>query len=142
MSVITARSRYFLCMMAKVIEPASSTGLVPYGTEQRPFRKPVKFQKTALHPNCCHVPLRLHPVRGLSDSWFQNYLCTCFQRVKFKELSSSLPLNNGVPKDSILGPLIFMLYINDLPQCLVRFNISMYADDTVIYTTGLRPDES
>ena len=85
--------------------------------------------------------LEHYGVRGLSHSWFQNYLCTRSQRVKFKELSSSLPLSYGVPQGSILGPLLFVLYINDLPQCLMRSNISMYADDTVIYTTGSRPDD-
>ena len=90
---------------------------------------------------CLLYKLEHYGVRGLSHSWFQNYLCTRSQRVKFKELSSSLPLSYGVPQGSILGPLLFVLYINDLPQCLVRSNISMYADDTVIYTTGSRPDD-
>ena len=90
---------------------------------------------------CLLYKLEHYRVRGLSHSWFQNYLCTRSQRVKFKELSSSLPLSNGVPQGSILGSLLFVLYINDLPQSLVQSNISMYADDTVIYTTGSRPDD-
>ena len=96
----------------------------------------VSFLKKAfdlVNCKCLLYKLEHYGVRGLSHSWFQNYLCARSQRVKFKELSSSLPLNYGVPQGSILGHLLFMLYINDLPQCLVRSNISMYADDTVIY---------
>ena len=83
---------------------------------------------------CLLYKLEYYGVRGLSHSCFQNYLCTRSQR-------ASLPLSYGVPQSSTLGPLFFVLYINDLPQCLVRSNISMYADDTVIYTTGSRPDD-
>ena len=82
--------------------------------------------------------LEHYGVRGPSYNWFLDYLCTRSQRVKFgKELSSSPPLDYGVPQGPLLGPLLFVPYINDLPQYLLRSNISMYADDTVIYTTGL-----
>ena len=90
---------------------------------------------------CLLHKLEHYGVRGPSYNWFLDYLCTRSQRVKFgKELSSSLPLDYGVPQGSLLDPLLFVLYINDLTQCLLRSNISMYADDTVIYTTGLESD--
>ena len=90
---------------------------------------------------CLLHKLEHYGVRGSSYNWFLDYLCTRSQRVKFgKELSSSLPLDYGVPQGSLLGPLLFVLYINDLPQCLLRSNISMYADDTVIYTNGSESD--
>ena len=51
------------------------------------------------------------------------------------QLSSSLPLDFGVPQGSLLGSLLFVIYINDLPKCLTHSDIGMYADDTVMYYT-------
>ena len=45
-------------------------------------------------------------------------------------------LDFGTPPGSLLGPLLFFIYINDLPKCLMHSEISMYADDTVIYYSG------
>ena len=61
-------------------------------------------------------------------------------KVQFKnDLSPGLRLDFGVQQCSILGPLLFILYINDLPECLVNCSIGMYADDTVMYFPDLSP---
>ena len=55
--------------------------------------------------------------------------------------SSTRAICFGIPQGSILGPLLFVLYINDLPQCLENCSINMYANDTVMYFTNLCTSE-
>ena len=75
--------------------------------------------------------------KGRGLAWFRNYLTIRSQKVQYgKDLSSSLPSDFGVPQGSLLAPLLFVIYINDLPKCLMHSEISIYADDTVIYYTG------
>ena len=91
---------------------------------------------------CLLYKLEHYGVRESSFDWFRNYLMTRTQRVFFgKHLSSCRPIQFGVPQGSILGPLLFVLYINDLPQCLENCSIHMYADDTVLYFTSLCSSE-
>ena len=63
--------------------------------------------------------------------WFKSYLKNRLQRCNINNhLSSATPLNCGVPQGSIIGPLLFLIYINDLPNCLSLGFPRMYADDT------------
>ena len=86
--------------------------------------------------------LESYGVRGILNTWFKSYLSGRSQYVSLtqidnnkKELyehSSSLRKNlNGVPQGSILGPLLFLIYI-DLPYCFQGTKFVLYADDTNI----------
>ena len=49
--------------------------------------------------------------------------------------SQENPVNAGVPQGSIFGPILFLLYINDLPDDVIS-NIATYADDTTVYSNS------
>ena len=71
-----------------------------------------------------------------AHSWLRSYLNNKTQRVAFQGcLSSSGPIKVGVPQGSILGPLLFSIYVNDLPSVisLSDINNNMYADDTELH---------
>ena len=63
--------------------------------------------------------------------WFKAYLSTRQQCVSLSGVSSDLlPVVSGVPQGSILGPLLFIIYVNDLPSLASSADILMFADDT------------
>ena len=80
--------------------------------------------------------LRLGSV-GLSNAavgWFSNYLSNRTQCVKSDGCTSNvLSVCKGVPQGSVLAPLLFTIYINDLGKDVCNANLHFYADDTVIY---------
>ena len=67
-------------------------------------------------------------------NWFANYLSNRKQRVinRKKKMSSYLNVTAGVPQGSILGPLLFLIYINDIVLEL-NCSIRLFADDTSLY---------
>ena len=56
--------------------------------------------------------------------------------------SSLLPITCGVPQGSVLGPLFFLVYVNDVQNALDDCNVKLYADDTVLYQSGLNGQEA
>ena len=68
-----------------------------------------------------------------SIKWFGSYLAKRTFLVNVgSSYSDPADLNCGVPQGSILGPLLFLLYINDLPQAIQNSDVRLYADDTCI----------
>ena len=70
-------------------------------------------------------------IRGVSNDWFKSYLSNRSQYVSINGYESGLAaINCGVPQESALGPLLFLLYINDLNQAIQFCKVHHFADDT------------
>ena len=71
-----------------------------------------------------------------SVAWFKSYL-TRTQVVNFNSLTSpELTVISGIGQGTILGPLLFIFYINDMTSVIKNLKVNMYADDCVLYTSG------
>lgn len=81
--------------------------------------------------------LYMYGIRENELQWFKSYLTNRKQITKVNGVKSDETDNEfGVPQGSILGALLFIIYINDMPNILEKCEIVMYADDTLIYAKG------
>ena len=82
--------------------------------------------------------LNYYGIRGTAFEWFKSYLSGSTQQVQFNNcLSSTIkPITRSVPQGSILGPLLFILYVNDFRNCLDFSTNVSFADDTNIFITS------
>ena len=68
--------------------------------------------------------------------WFKSYLSQRRQVVSYNGVTSSTKVVSiGVPRGTVIGPMLFLLYLNDLSTAVNNTCINIYADDVVIYTS-------
>ena len=78
-------------------------------------------------------------IGGKFLKWIKSFLRDLKQRVGFKSSWSNIV--NGVPQGSVLGPLLFLLYVNDLPKCIENSKVAMFADHLKLYSTHVSNDD-
>ena len=81
--------------------------------------------------------LEFYGIRGQALDWFSSYLYQRKQCVHYMGNDSHVEtIKCGVPQGSVLGPLLFIIYTNDLPGCLNLTKSILFADDTTIYLSS------
>lgn len=86
--------------------------------------------------------LKSYGIGGSVLGWLKNYLENRLQRTKCgNSVSGNREIDIGVPQGSVLGPLLFLLYINDIGKAITLCNYHLFADDTLLYLAGKNCDE-
>ena len=82
--------------------------------------------------------LNSYGIRGNALRWITAFLRDRKQRVVLNGFKSSWTnVLSGVPQGSVLGPLLFLVYINDLPDCIENSSVKIFADDLKLYRKSL-----
>ena len=86
--------------------------------------------------------MQFYGITGRAHKWFSSYLDNRKRYCRVHGATSSIEnIDIGVPQGSCLGPLLFLLYINDLPFALKKAKVTMYADDTAISYSSDKSEE-
>ena len=75
--------------------------------------------------------LEHYSIRGIPNNWFRSFLTERYQFTTVSNQSSAKSkISHGVPQGSVLGPLLFLVYINDLNKAIIHNQVHHFADDT------------
>ena len=86
--------------------------------------------------------LHNYGVKGKTLTWIKSFLDNRTQTVVVDgKQSRTAPVTSGVPQGTVLGPILFLAYINDLPDNITS-QVRLFADDTVVYAAISRMDDS
>jgi len=78
--------------------------------------------------------LQWYGIQGKTHRWITNFLISRSQRVVLDRVQSfPISVSSGVPQGTVLGPLMFLIYINDLPDCIKHSTVRLFTDDCIIY---------
>ena len=81
--------------------------------------------------------LNAYGIRGVALHWFENYLTNRKQYVELGGIKSTMQIVQcGIPQGSTLGPLLFLIHINDLPNSSEILNFKIFADDTNVFASA------
>ena len=90
-----------------------------------------------IHHNILLKKMHRYGIRGIALSWLESYLKDRKQFVHFNGADSETrQATFGVPQGSVLGPKLFILYINDICEALKEMKCVLFADDTSLYSSG------
>ena len=120
--------------LAKGIEAKSQTDVILLDNEKA-------FDKVSHR----HLLAKVHHygIHGNTFSWIRDFLRSRTQLVLVDgQKSEESNVTSGVPQGSVLGPLLFLIFINDLPDCVNSSTVRLFADDTILYRQITSPADS
>ena len=94
----------------------------------------VKKAFDSLDRNILLEKLRYYGISGKEWDWFNSYLCNRRQTTVYNGSSSNMQrVDFGVPQGGSISPVLFLLYVNDMPNCSSTCKSLLYVDDTSLY---------